>query len=162
MTWPMALRFDARQWGVGLAVAAGYLLIVALSTDLVDNPVFGRAVPPTWWALPSLVLTALLVVPLTATYVRPRGSRAEPTDETTPPGSRTGMVGATLTWFAVGCPVCNKLVLLVLGWNGALTWFAPFQPVLQVLAVALLVWALAVRLRGRVSCPVPQVGSTAR
>jgi hypothetical protein len=60
-----------------------------------------------------------------------------------------------LTYFAVGCPVCNKLVLLALGSAGAMTLFEPFQPVLQVTAVVLLVWALRGRLRGEVACPAP-------
>ncbi len=58
-----------------------------------------------------------------------------------------------LTFFAVGCPVCNKLVLLSLGAAGAVTWFQPFQPLLQVAAIALLTWALVRRLRNRASCP---------
>src|SRR5699024_8091455 len=63
-------------------------------------------------------------------------------------------------WFAVGCPVCNKIALLALVYSGALTWFAPLQPLLAVTALALAGWALAVRLRGEISCPVP--GAVAR
>jgi hypothetical protein len=54
----------------------------------------------------------------------------------------------------VGCPVCNKLVLLALGSAGAMTWFEPVQPLLQLAAVGVLVWALDVRLRGERACPV--------
>jgi hypothetical protein len=72
------------------------------------------------------------------------------------PSSRRGdLAGGLLTYFAVGCPVCNKLVLLALGSAGAMTWFEPFQPVLQVAAVVLLLWALRSRLRGELSCPAP-------
>jgi hypothetical protein len=59
-----------------------------------------------------------------------------------------------LTFFAVGCPVCNKLVLIALGSAGAITWFEPIQPVLQAVAVALLGWALFARLEGERFCPV--------
>lgn len=62
--------------------------------------------------------------------------------------------GGLLTFFAVGCPVCNKLVLLALGYAGAMTWFQPVQPVLQVLAVTLLGLALVQRLRGELACTV--------
>jgi hypothetical protein len=48
----------------------------------------------------------------------------------------------------VGCPVCNKLVVVLLGSSGALTYFAPVQPLLGLLAVTLSATALAVRLRG--------------
>ena len=71
-------------------------------------------------------------------------------------GGRRGMVGAVLTFFAVGCPVCNKLVLVLLGYAGALQWFAPVQPILALAAVAALVWALHARLKGERECVLPQ------
>lgn len=60
-----------------------------------------------------------------------------------------------LAWFAVGCPVCNNLALLALGYSGALTWFAPAQPFLAALALVLSVIAVLSRLRGQVACPLP-------
>ena len=65
------------------------------------------------------------------------------------------MAGTVLGWFAVGCPVCNKLALLALGYSGALTWFAPVQAYLAVAAVGLLGVALVRRLRGQLACPLP-------
>ena len=59
----------------------------------------------------------------------------------------TGVLGATLGWLAVGCPVCNKLIVLALGSSGALSWFAPAQPWLAALSIVLLVAALAWRAR---------------
>lgn len=69
--------------------------------------------------------------------------------------SRMGMVGVVLGWFAVGCPVCNKIALIALGYSGALRWFAPVQPLLAVAAVLLSGVALLYRLRGQVWCPAP-------
>jgi hypothetical protein len=66
-----------------------------------------------------------------------------------------GGAGGLLTFFAVGCPVCNKVVLLALGTSGALTYFEPVQPLLSVGAIALLGWALARRLTYQATCPVP-------
>lgn len=64
------------------------------------------------------------------------------------------LIGTVLAWFAVGCPVCNKIALLALGYSGAITWFAPMQPVLAALAVALCAIALVQRLKGMVVCEV--------
>ncbi len=64
------------------------------------------------------------------------------------------MAGGMLAWFAVGCPVCNKLALLALGYSGAITWFAPVQPFLALGALVLTSVALVWRLRGQVACPV--------
>ena len=66
------------------------------------------------------------------------------------------MAGGILTWFAVGCPVCNKLALLALGYSGAITWFAPVQPYLAAIALLTTAAALVVRLRGQVLCLVPR------
>ncbi len=148
-SWP------ARRWVAAAGAATVFALLVAIPTDLIDTPVFGREIAPTWWAWPSLVLSSLLGGLLVATYVAPN----QPDVSTT---RRGGWVGAALTYFAVGCPVCNKLVLLALGSAGAITWFEPVQPVLQVLAIALLAWALRQRLLGEPSCPTTAPGDVAR
>ncbi len=67
---------------------------------------------------------------------------------------RFGGLGGLLSFFAVGCPICNKVVVIALGTTGALTWFAPVQPYLGVVGLVLLAGALRVRLRGEVACPV--------
>ena len=143
--WPLRRRVVATVSAVVFAV------LVAVPTDLIDTPLFWREIPPTWWSWPALVVSSLLAGLLTATYVAPVAT-GEPLDEKP---RRSGYAGALLTFFAVGCPVCNKLVLVALGSAGAMTWFEPVQPVLQVAAVALLAWALRQRLRGERTCRVP-------
>lgn len=138
-------RWSARRWGTAAVAAVVLGLFVAIPTDLVPNPLFSREIPPTWWAWPSLVVSSALAGLLVATYVAP-------VLPDTAPARRGGYAGGLLTFFAVGCPVCNKLVLLALGSAGALTWFEPVQPLLQVAAVGLLTWALLVRLRGERAC----------
>lgn len=152
-------RWSTRRWLVVLAGGVTYLVLVAVATAMIETPLFGRDVPPTWWSWPALVVAAILAGLLCATYVRQEGVTAESRE----PGSRRGMAGAVLTWFAVGCPVCNKLALLALGYAGALTWFQPIQPFLYVAALALLGWALVTRLRGELVCPLPaRVPTSAR
>jgi hypothetical protein len=57
-----------------------------------------------------------------------------------------------LTTFAVGCPICNKLVVALIGVSGALNYWAPIQPALGALSVVLLSAGLAIRLNGSVAC----------
>lgn len=149
-SWPL------RRWLTAVGAAVVFVLVVAIPTDLIDTPVFGREIPPTWWAWPSLALSSVLGGLLVATYV------AAPEQADAPAPRRGGWIGASLTYFAVGCPVCNKLVLVALGSAGAITWFEPVQPVLQVLAVVLLGWALRARLVGELSCPTPRLGEAPR
>jgi len=147
-------RWPARRWATALVVGLLFTLAVAVPTDLVDTPWFGREIPPTAWAWPALLASASGVGLLVASYVRtgPAAPARAPGDAGT---QRGGVVGSFLTVLAVGCPVCNKLVLLALGTTGALTWFEPLQPVLQLLALALLAWALLRRLEGEVVCASP-------
>ena len=143
-SWPV------RRWLVALLGALLTVVSIAVPTAMIANPVFGRSVPVTAWAWPALLVAAALSGLLLATYVRPPGP-ADPADQVS---ARTGVTGAALTFFAVGCPVCNKLVLVLLGTSGAMQWFAPVQPVLAVAAVGLLAWALLARLRGEAACRV--------
>jgi hypothetical protein len=87
---------------------------------------------------------------LFGTYVR----RSDDEDLTATKEGRAGALGGFLTFIAVGCPVCNKIALLALGYTGAIQWFAPVQPWLAVGALVLLSWALVRRLANADACPV--------
>lgn len=147
----------ARQAVVAVVVAALVAVVIGVATVLIPNSVFGREIAPVAWNYPVLVITAVLSGLLAATYVRTGRelpASSDDTDDDSRPG-KFAIMGATVSWFAVGCPVCNKLALLAFGYTGALTWFAPFQPVLAVLGIALLWTGLAVRLQTRQYCPTP-------
>ncbi len=153
-----ALRmWSTRRWLI--AAGAGLLtaLLVALPTAVIPNPVFGRAIEVTWWSYPVVILTGILGGMLLATYVREPGiAEGQASDSVDKPG-KLGAAGALLSFFAVGCPVCNKLVLLALGASGAISWFAPIQPILAIASIVLMAVALVVRLRGEVSCSVSSI-----
>ncbi|HSL74772.1 MAG TPA: hypothetical protein VK853_09895 [Ilumatobacteraceae bacterium] len=144
-------RWTPRQFLVATAAAAVIALLIGLPTDVIPNPVFGRPVPVTWWSYPTLVITAVLGGLLAGTYVR----RSEPSsiDEIDAP-TRNGGIAGLLSFFAVGCPVCNKLVIVALGTTGARQWFEPIQPILAVASIALLAWALRARLRSADACRI--------
>ncbi|MEU0684020.1 MULTISPECIES: hypothetical protein [Streptomyces] len=71
------------------------------------------------------------------------------------PRTARALIGAAASAFAVGCPICNKLVVLAIGVSGALTYWAPVQPVLAVATLALLGYALVRRLRTATACALP-------
>ncbi|MGV0838364.1 hypothetical protein [Mycolicibacterium thermoresistibile] len=121
----------ARYLRAGLAGAA-VMVLIAVPTDILNTPWFTREIPVRWWEYPTLaaigVLTAMWV------GIRPR---------TGGPGGSGAAGGIALAAFAVGCPVCNKLILAAIGTTGALGIWAPMQPILAVMSVALmagLVW----------------------
>lgn len=167
-TTQLALRalgaWGLRQVGTALAGALAVGLVIGLATVLIPNAVFDREIPPVAWDFPVWICSSVLAGMLLATYVRPPESPAvSAAARPAPPetkkaderGSRMGLAGTMLAWFAVGCPVCNKVVLLLLGSAGAMQWFAPVQPVLAAVALTLTTVALVWRLRGQVACPTP-------
>ena len=149
-------QWPVRRWLAALGAAVITYLIVAIPTDLIDTPLFTREVPPTWWSFPVLAVTAVLTGLVAATYVA-----REPSPETDRHG-RFGAAGAAVSFFAVGCPVCNKLVLLALGASGAMQYFEPIQPLLAAGSVALLTWAFHQRATSEDRCRVPRVPTAAR
>lgn len=146
-----------RHWLVAALGGIGTGLLVAVSTALIPTPIFGRAIEPEWWAWPVVIVTSILGGLLIGTYVRDPRLAPEPTGEedSLDKPSKLALTGGVLAWFAVGCPVCNKIVLLALGASGAVAWFAPVQPFLALASVGLLFWALRTRLINAGSCALP-------
>ena len=156
---PALAQWPARRWLASAVAAALTYLVVAVPTDLINTPVFSREVPPTWWSFPVLGVTAVLTGLLLATYVsrEPAAGGGETGGEGSDNKGRFGAAGTIVSFFAVGCPVCNKLVLLALGTSGAMQYFEPIQPVLAALSVALLLWAFVKRATSEDRCPAPRV-----
>jgi hypothetical protein len=124
--------------------------VIGVPTGLVRTSLYTRMTPATWWDYPLWVISALLVGLTAATYVR-RGGVVGPA----PRGAPRTLAATLLSAFAVGCPICNKLVVGLIGVSGALTYWAPLQPVLGALSIGLLLAGLAVRLRGQAACALP-------
>lgn len=155
--------WSRRRW---LAAAGGTLLsalVLGLPTELIPNPIFGRQIEAPTWSYLAFGVTAVLAGLLLATYVRnepaavaagsggPDGAGDRPLSA----DEKRFTIGGLLSFLAIGCPTCNKLVVIALGSSGALTWFEPVQPILAVAGIGLLAYALRRRLQGEVACPVP-------
>jgi hypothetical protein len=140
------MRWTFRRWATAAVAALLFLGLVGVPTGIVSTTLYSRMTPVTWWDYPIWLGTGLLAGLIVATYVR------------TPvpgPGLGTNVAGGgLLSAFAVGCPICNKLVVAVLGVSGALNIWAPLQPLLGLGTVGLLGWALVKRLRGERACSV--------
>ena len=143
--------WNRQRWTVAVLAGIAAYFLMGLPTAVIDNPVFGRAVAVTPWSTPVLAVSSVLVGLIMATYVN---SLHVLDDRQTPVDRHMKMsgVGGLLSFFAIGCPVCNKIVLLALGTSGALNFFAPLQPILAIAGVAFLAYALVQRLRNERSC----------
>lgn len=142
------LLLSPRFLATALISAAALALASAIPTDIIDNPWFTRMTPVYADQYAYWIATSLLAGVLVATYVGlPRGGAA---------AAGFGASGGALGYLAIGCPICNKLIVALLGVSGALDYFAPAQPVLGALGLIALAAALGYRLRAlrRSSCPV--------
>jgi hypothetical protein len=144
------------SWVQGLVAAVGTLavaVVVGVPTGLVATPFYARMTPAPWWSYWVWIATAVLSGLLIATYVRrPFRSKAP---------SRAGVAANVGSLLAVGCPVCNKVVVAVAGVGGALNVWAPLQPIIAATSLVLLGWALRRRLVPPGVCPVPSAGIVA-
>jgi hypothetical protein len=160
-----SLSLDRRFAAWTLAWSAVALAAFGLVSAIIPNPVFGRQVPPEPFAICVWLASAPLMGIVGATYTSPaRASAAvaaRPLGATEPPDGRSatalGTVGSFGAFLAIGCPVCNKIALILLGASGAMTVYAPLQPMIGAGSLALLTgtiaWRLWLRARG-VSCAV--------
>lgn len=143
------LSWSLKRWIVAAVVGASTYFLIALPTAVIKNPIFGREIAVTEWSVMVIVVTSVLAGLLTATYVKNDYSDENPKQ------MKIGSAGALLSFFAVGCPVCNKLVLIALGYSGAIQYFAPIQPYLALIGIALLMYSLRMRLNNEYSCSLP-------
>jgi hypothetical protein len=155
-----ALRLDGRfiVWAVAWALVS--LLAFGLVAAIITNPVFGRQIPPEPFAIAVWLVSAPLMGLLGATYSAPAIPAATATRlmplVIEPAGGASHRQGTTLgtvagfgAFLAIGCPVCNKVALVLLGAGGAMTVFAPLQPLIGAASLVLLAGTLAWRFRLR-------------
>lgn len=143
---------------------------LGVASAIIPNPVFGRQIAAEPFAIVVWLLSGPVAGALLATYTvpprasmpaRPLALRLSPEgpDGGAATESRTSTlatIGGFGTFFAIGCPICNKVVLLALGTGGALDLYAPIQPWLGAASLALMLGTLAWRLRRRAegdACP---------
>ena len=143
------LTWSSKRWIVATGVGLVTYLFISIPTAVIKNPVFGREIGVTNWSVPVIIISSILTGLLSATYVKNGISDQNPKQ------LKIGSAGALLSYFAVGCPVCNKIALIAFGYTGAIQYFAPIQPYLAVAGIALLAFSLWVRLKNEYSCSLP-------
>lgn len=139
-SWPV------RAWAIAFAAFIGTLIVSGIPTGMITSNLYHRMTPVIWWNYPIWVISALLFAVLAGSYFT--GTPVIAQDN----GGR-GIWAEFVSFIAIGCPICNKIAVALLGVSGALNYFAPVQPILGVVGVALLAWTLWLRLRGQISCP---------
>lgn len=116
----------------------GSIAAQAIPAGVLPTPLFTRMTPVRAEDYVFVVATSILIGLIAATFVVPQAP-ASCTNRT--------VAGGVLSLLAVGCPICNHVVVALVGISGALTYWAPLQPLLGLTAVSILTWTLQRRLR---------------
>ena len=141
-----ALRlFGPRGWLVAAAGTVAALILIGVPAAVIENPLFSRPIPVRSQDYAIWAASAALAGLIAGTFARPAHSGSE----------GKALSGGFLSYLAVGCPVCNKLAVVLLGTSGALTIFAPAQLFIGLASLALLGWTFRLRARSIAGpCPV--------
>ena len=147
---PWSSILSRRLVAVALVSTFALALVSAIPTAIIENPWFTRMTPVYANQYFFWIGTSILGGALIASYLSP-GAHGS--------GVGKGVGGGFLGYLAIGCPICNKLIVGLLGVSGALDYFAPAQPVLGFLGLLLTGFALWYRARDlrRSACPAPRL-----
>jgi hypothetical protein len=144
-------RWTWQHWAIALVSTLLTAVVLGVPSALLANPFFLRMTPAPWWSCAVWPATAVLTGLLVASYFRPTAVAKR-----TP--ARAGIAANVASFLALGCPVCNKLVIAAVGVSGALSVWAPIQPVVATASLALLGWVVRRRFTAPGQCPVPARG----
>jgi len=128
-------RFTFKAWGITSLTAAIGLFVIGLPTAIYENPFFVRMTPVRAQDYVIWIISSVLVGLIVGSHFVASSTS----------GDGKIISGGVLSVLAVGCPTCNKLVVLLLGTTGALTFFAPLQLYIGIASVLLLGWTLLLR-----------------
>ncbi len=137
VVWLTFRRLGLRGWAIAVAAIIVTLMSIGIPTDIVPNPLFTRMTPVRPQDYVIWVATAIMVGLIAGTFFTPLRKA----------GQGKIVSGGLLSFLAVGCPICNKLVVLLLGISGALTFFVPAQLYIGLASLLILGWALRQRVR---------------
>ena len=143
-----ALRgLGIRGWLVVVGAAVVSAVVMGIPTVMFDNPWFRRMTPTRPQDYVFWIISAVLLGLIAGTFAGRQPER----------GEKPALAGGFLSVLAIGCPICNKIVVLLLGISGALTFFGPAQLFIGLASLLLLGWTLLLR-AGAVAgadCPLP-------
>jgi len=146
-----------RFWSLSALYTAGSALLLGIPTRLIPTPLFSRVVPTSPQDYVIWIVSALLLGPLLSLMtLYPMPSQKATPGKRSRAGTGRAFGGVLLSFFSVGCPVCNKVVVLLLGLGGAMTIFNPLRPFLGLASLILLGVTLFLRVRVvRYGCRLP-------
>ena len=140
LAWPQTTRalVAPKPLAFGLVATLISALMQAIPTAVIPNPVFVRMTPVRVQDYVFLAASSALIGLVFSTFGVPKVAVS---------CQSRAVGGGLLSTLAIGCPICNHVVVALIGITGALTYWAPLQPVVGAAAIVILVWTLHKRMQ---------------
>lgn len=129
---------NSKYYLIGIFSSLALFSVFGIITDLIPNPWFLRMVERSFLDYVFLSSTALLTGAYIGVYYYQKEKNR--CDYAAYGGGIAGI-------FAVSCPICSKLLILLLGTTTILTYFEPVRPLFGLLSIGLIGGALYFKLR---------------
>ena len=138
--WPRTTRALVAPKPLAFGVVATLMsaLLQAIPTAVIPNPFFVRMTPVRAQDYIFLAASSVLIGLVFSTFGVPKTAMS---------CQSRAIGGGILSTLAIGCPICNHVVVVLIGITGALTYWAPLQPVVGAAAIVILVWTLRKRVQ---------------
>ena len=113
--------------------AASLFLVLGIPTALLSNPIipYVRMIPATAFDYAFLFTTAFLGG---VYFALPANKVCKP--------NKSALAGGFFGFLAFGCPICNKLFVLLLGFDFLFNIVNPIRPFLGIISIIVLAYAI--------------------
>lgn len=112
-----------------------FFLVFGILTVLIPNKFFARMTSVTYLDYIILVFTSILLGTYVSFYIYQKKSM----NKTCTAAAYSGGIGGFLGF---GCPVCNKILVLLLGITGVLTYIEPYRPFIGFAGIGLMSYSV--------------------
>lgn len=130
---------EIKYWIIGILSSILLFFIFGIPTDLIPNPWFVRMIGKSVLDYFFLVTSSILLGGYIGIYFYKKkvSNKCEV-------ATYSGGIGSI---FAFGCPICNKLLVLLFGTTALLAYFEPYRAYLGFLSIGLLGGAIYFKLK---------------
>lgn len=129
---------------IGIVSAAVILLFFGAITALIPTGFFTRMFPAAMIDYLLLILTSVLVSAFIGLHVYEKSYRTSKESYVAAGGSAAG-------FFAVSCPLCNMLLVFLLGTGTVFAYVEPARPAIGAIGIVILALLLFIKTR-RIGC----------
>jgi len=135
----------AKYVGIGILSFGGFVLLFGIPTALIPTPWFIRMIPARLSDYVFLLVNSGLI----GAYI---GLHTYEKHERNKRGDVMATTGSIANIFAVGCPICNKLLVVLLGASAIMAYIEPMRIWLGILSAGLIAFALWFKIKNIKEC----------